>query len=85
MIDVTRDIHSMTAFKRDSTGFMKRMNKSGRPLGLTVIGKPEAVVLDAAPYRDVAGHLDAIASAPSKIDPASLAKNDPAPARGRGR
>ena len=52
----------MTAFKRDSTGLMKRMKKSGRPLVLTVNGKAEAVVLDAASYRDVAGHLDAIAS-----------------------
>ena len=62
MIDITQDIHSMTAFKRDSTGLMKRMKKSGRPLVLTVNGKAEAVVLDAASYRDVAGHLDAIAS-----------------------
>lgn len=38
------------------------MKKSGRPLILTVNGKPEAVVLDAASYREVAGHLDVIAS-----------------------
>ena len=62
MIDITQDIHSMTAFKRDSTGLMKRMKKSGRPLVLTVNGKAQAIVLDAASYRDVAGHLDAIAS-----------------------
>ena len=62
MIDVTQDIHSMTTFKRNSSGLMKRLRKTGRPLVLTVKGKAEAVVLDAAAYRDVADHLDAIAS-----------------------
>ena len=62
MIDITQNIHSMTAFKRNSTDLMKRMKKSGRPLVLTVNGKAEAVLLDAASYRDVAGHLDALAS-----------------------
>ena len=62
MIDVTQDIHSMTTFKRNSTDLMKRMRKTGRPLVLTVNGKAEAVVLDAASYREVAGYLDAVAS-----------------------
>ena len=53
MIDVVQDIHSMTAFKRNSTGLLKNMRKSGRPLVLTVNGKAEAVVLDAASYREV--------------------------------
>jgi prevent-host-death family protein len=62
MIDVTQDIHSLTTFKRNSSGLMKRMKKTGRPLVLTVNGKAEAVLLDAADYQQVAGHLDALAS-----------------------
>ena len=62
MLDITQDLHSMTAFKRNSTGLMKRMRKNGRPLILTVKGKAEAVVLDAATYRDIADHLDAVAA-----------------------
>ena len=62
MIDVTRDIQSMTTFKRNSSGLMKRVRKTGRPLVLTVKGKAEAVLLDAAAYRDVAAHLDSIAA-----------------------
>ena len=62
MIDVTQDIHSMTTFKRNSSGLMKRIKKTGRPLVLTVKGKAEAVLLDAAAYQDVADHLDAIAA-----------------------
>jgi len=62
MIDVTQDIHSLTNFKRNSSGLMKRMKKTGRPLVLTVNGKAEAVLLDAATYQEVAGQLDAVAS-----------------------
>ena len=62
MIDVTQDIHSLTTFKRNSSGLMKRIKKTGRPLVLTVNGKAEAVVLDAAVYQEVADHLDAVAA-----------------------
>ena len=62
MIDVTQDIHSMTKFKRNSSDLMKRMRKTGRPLVLTVKGKAEAVVLDAAAYQEVAEQLDMMAS-----------------------
>jgi len=65
MIDVTQDIHSMTTFKRNSAGLMKRIKKTGRPLVLTVKGKAEAVLLDAAAYQDVADHLDAVARSAS--------------------
>lgn len=62
MIDVTEDIQSMTTFKRNSSGLMKRIKKTGRPLVLTVKGKAEAVLLDAAAYQDVAEHLDTVAA-----------------------
>jgi prevent-host-death family protein len=62
MIDVTQDIHSLTTFKRNSSGLMRRMKKTGRPLVLTVNGKAEVVLLDAAAYQEVASHLDAVAS-----------------------
>ena len=62
MIDVTQDIQSMTTFKRNTNGLMKHMKKTGRPLVLTVKGRAEAVVIDAASYQAVAVHLDAIAS-----------------------
>jgi len=62
MIDVVEDIHSLTTFKRNSSGLMRRMKKTGRPLVLTVNGKAEAVLLDAAAYQEVASHLDTMAS-----------------------
>ena len=60
MIDITQDIHSLTTFKRNSSGLMKRIKRTGRPLVLTVKGKAEAVLLDAATYQVVAEHLDTV-------------------------
>jgi len=62
MIDLVRDIHSLTTFKRNTSGLMKRVKDTGRPLVLTVKGKAEAIVLDADSYRHIASHLDAIAA-----------------------
>ena len=61
MIDVTQDIHSLTTFKRNTSGLMKQMKKTGRPLVLTIKGKAEAVLLDAATYQQIADYLDAVA------------------------
>ena len=61
MIDVTQDIQSMTAFKRNTSHLVKHMKKTGRPLVLTVNGKAEAIVLDAGAYNDVADYLDTVA------------------------
>jgi prevent-host-death family protein len=62
MIDVTQDIHSLTTFKRNTSGLMKQMKKTGRPLVLTIKGKAEAVVLDATRYQAIAEQLDTVAS-----------------------
>src|SRR6266540_4660158 len=51
MIDLSQDIHSLSNFKRKTTAFMDRMKKSGHPLVLTVNGKAELVVQDAASYQ----------------------------------
>ncbi len=60
MINVSSDIHSMTSFKRDTRGFMKRIKKTRRPLVLTVKGKAEAVVLDPVAYQRLAEFQDTV-------------------------
>lgn len=60
MIDVSRDIQSLTTFKRKSSGLMKRMRKTGRPMVLTVKGRAEAVIMDPAAYQKMADQLDSI-------------------------
>ncbi|HXZ42125.1 MAG TPA: type II toxin-antitoxin system Phd/YefM family antitoxin [Terriglobales bacterium] len=68
MIDVTQDIHSLTTFKRNSSGLMKQMKKTGRPLVLTIKGKAEVVLLDAATYQQIADYLDAVAGIREGLD-----------------
>src|SRR5207244_346115 len=51
MIDVANDIHSLSDFKRNTATFMTRMKKNGRPVVLTINGKAELVVQDAAGFQ----------------------------------
>jgi len=62
MIDITKDIQSLTTFRRRSGDFMKQIKKSKRPVVLTVKGKAAAVVQDAESYQrllDIAAGADA--------------------------
>jgi len=62
MLDITKDIQSLTSFRRRSGDFMKQLRKSKRPVVLTVKGKAAAVVQDAQAYQrllDVAARADA--------------------------
>jgi prevent-host-death family protein len=61
-INVTQDIQSMTTFKRNSVGLLKRMRKTGRPVVLTVKGKAEMVVMDAGAYQRMADRVDTVES-----------------------
>ena len=47
----SRDIQSLSVFKRDSSKFLKQIKKTGEPLILTVNGKAAAVVLDPDSYQ----------------------------------
>ena len=51
MIDLSKDIHPLTEFKRKTAQFMQRLKETGHPLVLTVNGKAEFVVHDAASYQ----------------------------------
>ena len=62
MLDITKDIQSLTTFRRRSGDFMKQLKKSKRPVVLTVKGKAAAVVQDAEAYQrllDIAARTDA--------------------------
>lgn len=62
MLDITKDIQSLTTFRRRSGDFMKQIKKSKRPVVLTVNGKAAAVVQDAEAYQrllDIAASVDA--------------------------
>jgi prevent-host-death family protein len=62
MLDITKDIQSLTSFRRRSGDFMKHLKKSKRPVVLTVNGKAAAIVQDAEAYQrllDIAAGADA--------------------------
>ena len=62
MLDITKDIQSLTTFRRRSGDFMKQLKKSKRPVVLTVKGKAAAIVQDAEAYQRL---LDIAALAPT--------------------
>ncbi|MBS1808471.1 MAG: type II toxin-antitoxin system Phd/YefM family antitoxin [Acidobacteria bacterium] len=51
MLDIKEDIQSLTDFKRNTAEYMQQLKQTGRPLVLTVNGKAELVVQDAASYQ----------------------------------
>jgi len=62
MLDITKDIQSLTTFRRSSGDFMKQLKKSKRPVILTVKGKAAAIVQDAEAYQrllDIAARANA--------------------------
>jgi prevent-host-death family protein len=62
MLDITKDIQSLTTFRRRSGDFIKQLKKSKRPVVLTVKGKAAAIVQDAEAYQrllDIAAGADA--------------------------
>ena len=60
MLDLTKDIQSLTTFRRQSGDFMKQLKKTKRPVVLTMNGKAAAVVQDVGAYQRL---LDVAASA----------------------
>lgn len=58
MLDISKDIHSLSDFKRNTTLFLRQMHDSGHPVVLTINGKAEIVVQDAASYQRLLDHID---------------------------
>jgi len=52
-----QDIRSLTDFQRNTKAHLRRLKSSGRPVVLTVNGRAELIVQDAAAFEDT---LDAI-------------------------
>jgi PHD/YefM family antitoxin component YafN of YafNO toxin-antitoxin module len=51
VLDLHRDIDSLSHFKRNTPEFLRRLKESGHPVVLTVNGKAELVVQDTASYQ----------------------------------
>ena len=66
MLDIDRDINSLSNFKRNTPEFLRQLKKTGHPVVLTINGKAELVVQDTASYQklielaDQARRMDAL-------------------------
>jgi prevent-host-death family protein len=81
MLDITKDIQSLTTFRRRSGDFMKQLKKSRRPVILTVKGKAEAVVQDAGAYQrllDIAARADVYEGIRQGLDDVASGRTRPA-------
>jgi PHD/YefM family antitoxin component YafN of YafNO toxin-antitoxin module len=61
-MNIARDIQPLTYFRRQSADVVKRLKATRRPMVLTVNGKAELIVQDAASYQrllDIAAQADA--------------------------
>ncbi len=52
------DIYSLTDFQRNTREHVKRLQESGRPAVLTVNGRAEVVVQDAASYQELMERIE---------------------------
>ena len=50
-MDLSRDIQSLTDFKKKTPEFLRQLKETGEPVVLTINGKAELVVQDAASYQ----------------------------------
>lgn len=50
-MNLSRDIQSLTDFKKNTPEFLRQLKETGEPLVLTINGKAELVVQDAASYQ----------------------------------
>ncbi len=58
MLDISKDIHSLSDFKRNTSEFLEQMREDGHPLVLTINGKAELVVQDAVSYQKLLNRVD---------------------------
>lgn len=57
MINLSQDIQSLSTFKRNTNELINQMKETGNPLILTVNGKAELVVQDAASYQKILDYI----------------------------
>src|ERR1700675_4827752 len=83
MLELNRDINSLSNFKRNTPEFLRPLKKTGHPVVLTINGKAELIVQDSASYQklielaDRAERMDALQASirdlrAGKVIPADL-------------
>ena len=79
--DITKDIQSLTTFRRRSGHFIRQLKRSKRPVVLTVKGRAAAVVQEAAAYQrllDLAARADSQEGIRQGLEDANKGRTRPA-------
>ncbi|MGY6530003.1 MAG: type II toxin-antitoxin system Phd/YefM family antitoxin [Cyanobacterium sp.] len=58
MINLSRDIQSLSTFKRNTNNLISQIKETGSPMILTVNGKAEIIVQDAMSYQQLLEKID---------------------------
>jgi prevent-host-death family protein len=81
MINLKEEIDSLSNFKRNTSEFIDKLKETGKPIVLTINGKAELVVQDAASYQkllEIAEKLETIESLKPAIAEMKAGKGEPA-------
>ena len=79
-MNLSQDIHPLTDFKRKTSDFLRQLKETGNPVVLTINGKAELVVQDAASYQrlfDLAERLETIQAVKEGIASADRGEGRP--------
>ena len=57
MLNIGKDIHSLTDFKRRTSQMVQQLHETRRPIVLTVNGRPEVIVQEADAYQEILDRL----------------------------
>ncbi len=79
-MDLSHDIHPLTDFKRNTPEFVRQLKETGNPVVLTINGKAELVVQDAASYQrlfDLAEQLETIQAVKESLASADRVEGKP--------
>ncbi len=79
-MNLIHDIHPLTDFKRKTSDFLRQLKETGNPVVLTINGKAEIVVQDAASYQklyDLAERLETIQAVKEGIASADRGEGRP--------
>jgi prevent-host-death family protein len=80
MLNIVHGIDTLTNFKRETARFLKQLRKTGEPVVLTVNGKAELVVQDAASYQrlmEMKERLETIAAVKEGLEDVAAGRTRP--------
>jgi prevent-host-death family protein len=78
MLDLANDIRSLSDFKRRTAELLERVRQTGHPMVLTINGRAELVVQDAAAYQALLDRIEAIEGIQRGLEDVRAGRTKPA-------